>query len=541
MKTIGFKNFRRFLDFPPIEFNGITFLVGRNNSGKSTLVKSLLLIQDFFKSGTIDRLSFGHKVLEDANIVTYGRAKNKNAKDNFIEFYYRLENYNITINISGNNDDTYANVYLIKIIDEENNFEFLFEPQINSITISKLLNDLNIAVDNKSSNLSLLEQEIITLKDSIGQSTFKKSSKEYIELVDNLNALEKKRNQLTHGIQPEDEVNFVGENPIEYKTEKNEDNEVMSYKVSTYYPPDSSLQEIIDFIISETIYFYGVDYRKTQNREEPSTEFKNYQGIKQDQGQIEDSFKGFNELLFNSFLVYLGANSAKQSALFAIRDRNNALAQSIHEFFQLKIDKGTATYLFVEKWMKEFEVGDTFETKIHAGEAYEVNIGSHNSSIPLADKGMGSIQAMLLILRLATVIHKNAIAETSYTISNIDSRNYTIIIEEPELNLHPKLQSKLTDLFLEMKADYDLNFIVETHSEYIIRRSQVIVAINEFEVAPNENPFYVYYFPKDILQRPYKLEYQKDGSFNRNFGDGFFDEASSSTLELLKLKRQKKA
>ena len=113
--------------------------------------------------------------------------------------------------------------------------------------------------------------------------------------------------------------------------------------------------------------------------------------------------------------------------------------------------------------------------------------------------------------------------------------------EEPELNLHPALQSKLADLFLDVHQRFNIDFLIETHSEYILRRSQVIVATNEFEVAPNENPFCVHYFPKDIHQMPYRLEYQEDGSFNRNFGDGFFDEASSSTLELLKLKRQKKA
>jgi predicted ATPase len=163
---------------------------------------------------------------------------------------------------------------------------------------------------------------------------------------------------------------------------------------------------------------------------------------------------------------------------------------------------------------------------------------------------------MLLIMRIACVIKRIRIAEKNSTITRIvegkevrqDSSNYrlidktTVIIEEPELNLHPALQSKLADLFLYVnQPPFNLNFIIETHSEYILRRSQVIVAINEFEVAPNENPFCVHYFPKDIQQMPYKLEYQEDGSFNRNFGDGFFDEASSSTLELLKLKRQKKA
>jgi predicted ATPase len=170
---------------------------------------------------------------------------------------------------------------------------------------------------------------------------------------------------------------------------------------------------------------------------------------------------------------------------------------------------------------------------------------------------MGSIQAMLLILRIACVLKRFSLetrrkhdflvddrhADVYWppTMRNILELPPTIIIEEPELNLHPALQSKLADFFHELYDKFHINLLVETHSEYILRKSQVIVAENELAVAPNESPFRVYYFPKETYQEPYRLEYREDGSFDRNFGDGFFDEASSSTLELLKLKRQKKS
>jgi predicted ATPase len=83
-----------------------------------------------------------------------------------------------------------------------------------------------------------------------------------------------------------------------------------------------------------------------------------------------------------------------------------------------------------------------------------------------------------------------------------------------------------------------IEFIIETHSEYILRRSQVIVAENEFEVAPNDNPFSVYYFNDDLTHKPYRLEYEPNGRFNKNFGNGFFDEATKSTMAILKPKTQ---
>jgi len=44
MKSISFKNFRRFAYFPELKFGDITILVGGNNAGKSTLQKALLLV-----------------------------------------------------------------------------------------------------------------------------------------------------------------------------------------------------------------------------------------------------------------------------------------------------------------------------------------------------------------------------------------------------------------------------------------------------------------------------------------------------------------
>ncbi|MBZ7695079.1 DUF3696 domain-containing protein, partial [Klebsiella oxytoca] len=50
-----------------------------------------------------------------------------------------------------------------------------------------------------------------------------------------------------------------------------------------------------------------------------------------------------------------------------------------------------------------------------------------------------------------------------------------LIFEQPELHLHPKVQSKLCDLFLIM-ANSGRQCIVETHSEYMINRLRLRVA-----------------------------------------------------------------
>lgn len=53
--------------------------------------------------------------------------------------------------------------------------------------------------------------------------------------------------------------------------------------------------------------------------------------------------------------------------------------------------------------MKEFEMGDSLEINLLAGEAYQVFVKSNENYVNLSDKGTGSIQALQLILKLATM------------------------------------------------------------------------------------------------------------------------------------------
>ena len=54
MKKIGFKNFRRFVDFDPLDLGSLTLLSGGNNSGKSTIVKAAMRAMNFLKSPRVN-------------------------------------------------------------------------------------------------------------------------------------------------------------------------------------------------------------------------------------------------------------------------------------------------------------------------------------------------------------------------------------------------------------------------------------------------------------------------------------------------------
>ena len=52
----------------------------------------------------------------------------------------------------------------------------------------------------------------------------------------------------------------------------------------------------------------------------------------------------------------------------------------------------------------------------------------------------------------------------------------TVLMEQPEIHLHPAVQSGLADLMLNVASARDLQIIVESHSEHLMRRLQRRVA-----------------------------------------------------------------
>ena len=180
--------------------------------------------------------------------------------------------------------------------------------------------------------------------------------------------------------------------------------------------------------------------------------------------------------------------------------------------------------------MKTFKIGQDYEITSVGGEAHLVRIQNFDGEwVNLADKGMGSIQLMILLFRIATKMAEAGIGYGGKTVISL------LIIEEPEQNLHPMLQSELADFFYSLNKNYGFQFIIETHSEYLIRKSQVIVAREHFasqEELIKESPFKVIYFPGDG-KLPYDMLYRPDGKFSNEFGHGFFDEASNLVFDIL--------
>lgn len=231
-------------------------------------------------------------------------------------------------------------------------------------------------------------------------------------------------------------------------------------------------------------------------------------------------------MILNTQIEYIYAHGVNQKVLFNYNDKNDYMAQTLHDLMLEKT--GEVEEEFIRKWLNAFGLGTDYDIHSIGGEAYILQIKNMSGKmVYLADLGMGSNQLVILILRLATIIHR-------YRMLGNKPYRPTVIIEEPEQNMHPNYQTKLADLFYEVHKEYGFNFIVETHSEYLVRRSQVIVAqlkYKSLKKLKEENPFKVYYFPSD--GQPYEMRYRTDGNFSNDFGKGFYDEANNLLFEII--------
>ena len=505
MRQIGFNNFRKFQSFPPIDLSPISIFVGENNAGKSTVVKAILALLDFLNSRffEIDRRKDDKAILEHqfffnksyfAHIGTFKRALYNKADSDCISFTITLDDYKIDVEVSGDkNDDEAISGRIIKLsvllfqYNVELAFDFLAD-NIHAVFHDKPSPFFDPDKDER--NLRIYGEKEMTLKD-------------YFDSIPE---------DIVLDVPITGQTGMIGGPLLSILMDR-----FISKLEFIAYPSENQRRPRARRVSIETI--EGIS-EEAKAFIEKNKEFLCHGSFRWPMMRYYD--------LYDSDVEYIYAHAVTQTVIYSAKDTNDYFVKTIHEFANQRVGKRSIIHGFITKWMKEFNIGVDYEINSVGGEAHIVKIVSKDEEkVNLADKGMGSIQLMILLFRLATKMSELRLGLRS-------SRNgTTIIVEEPEQNLHPMLQSKLADLFYTLNQEYGFKFIIETHSEYLIRKTQVIVGDNyKTEDDLKKNPFKVYYFPADGI--PYDMGYTTSGLFKEKFGDGFINEAGRLHMTVLK-------
>lgn len=247
-------------------------------------------------------------------------------------------------------------------------------------------------------------------------------------------------------------------------------------------------------------------------------------------------------------LSYVSSSIINVKRLYPL-ESNDEFTELLKKYVETKrcLDK-EADYVpntFMDKWTKAFGIGERISINVD-DEGLGITLRLHKSEADekgmlLADNGYGITQIFAILLNIEVAIMSRKSLKY-YEDKNIEwnakiLKKYsepTIAIEEPEIHLHPRYQSLLAELFYDAYKTYGIHFIIETHSEYLIRKSQVIVAGLKYssnQEAEETCPFRTYYMPNN--SKPYSLGYRKDGKFAEEFGSGFYDEATNLAFDIL--------
>ena len=134
-----------------------------------------------------------------------------------------------------------------------------------------------------------------------------------------------------------------------------------------------------------------------------------------------------------------------------------------------------------------------------------------NTRVTLNDVGFGINQILPIIVQA------------------LIQQNGTLMIEQPEIHLHPKLQGEISDLMIETHKKNNLNWIVETHSEMLILR--LLKRIREGTLKSSDVSVIYVDQTESGEAIIHKLPIDEKGSFVDRWPNGFFEETFNELMD----------
>ncbi len=183
----------------------------------------------------------------------------------------------------------------------------------------------------------------------------------------------------------------------------------------------------------------------------------------------------------------------------------------------VKTDPTTASLeTAVLDWLQYMGVADRLETRDRGKLGHELKVVTSGVNTPhdLTHVGVG-VSQILPILVMCLLAESDT----------------TVVLEQPEIHLHPRVQTMLADFFLSM-ALLGKQCIVETHSEYLINRLRLRVASSHGDDFSSITKIY-------FAEKRSGVSCFREVAVNRygaitDWPEGFFDQSQRESEDILR-------
>ena len=172
----------------------------------------------------------------------------------------------------------------------------------------------------------------------------------------------------------------------------------------------------------------------------------------------------------------------------------------------------------VSDWLRELNLVEAFDVKPtdKNNRFYEVTVNVDGVKSALVDVGFGVSQVLPVIALLFSV-----------------PSGSIVLLEQPELHLHPNAQSLLADLFLHVASERGVQLLVESHSEHLLRRFQRRIAEQQPAFANPDNIKTYFCTPGDEGLISQEVEVDRFGQIT-NWPENFLGDISGELHEMLR-------
>ena len=183
----------------------------------------------------------------------------------------------------------------------------------------------------------------------------------------------------------------------------------------------------------------------------------------------------------------------------------------------------------VAHWLKELGLIYSFKVQPIAPnrKEYEVRIQrtAESASVFLTDVGFGVSQILPVLVLLFYV-----------------PEGSTVILEQPEIHLHPAVQAGLADVFIDAIKRRKVQIILESHSEHLLQRLQLRIAekgLNPEKEFDHSQAKLYFTSIEEGRSKLTTLELDEYGNIN-NWPDGFFGDTLGEAAAMMKAEMKRK-